>query len=443
MTPKEEAEYKAAQATVQTKLNELYHDQEVAFATLRRAIDYARGLKATHRIIPLLDARENRLRESWTEIVVNDKVIRSLSQIVEQSHRSYFKIKRFEGIEVEFISALDQLSIWKYEFQQSQQANGDQAPAAVVVAASTHLKLPRLSIPQFSGKITEWVPFRDSFIALVKSNASLSDVEKLHHLKASAKGEASEIICSVQLANGNFDTAWTLLESRYENKRVAVNAHLAEIFKTESIHRESAQSLLNLRNVVKRNLAALKNLECPTEHYGAILVHVLTEKLDQQTQRDWELSIAANNEIPDFDDLDTFLLERIRVLDSLSQAELLKKTSQLNVKSSVQSQAKSYNSKGKPLAITSYVVTPPKTSCVVCTQEHRIYQCPKFKEIPLTERYDYVRSLNLWSNCLGKGHKRNACPSTGSCRQCAQKHHTLLHRDSPRGDASNTSTPQS
>ena len=39
---------------VQAKLNDLYINQEDAFATLRRAIAYARALEEQHRIPPLL-----------------------------------------------------------------------------------------------------------------------------------------------------------------------------------------------------------------------------------------------------------------------------------------------------------------------------------------------------------------------------------------------------
>ena len=235
------------ETAAQKKLNELYISQEDAFAALRRAISYVRALEEKHRISPLLAAQEERLKECWAEVAANHKDIYSLSKLVDQNRRSYFKNNKLPELEVEFINALDRLSIWKYAVEEAKQAAAPRDDTAAVVpvsaAATSHIKLPRLSIPPFSGKVTEWVPFRDSFTALVKSNNSFKDVEKLHYLKACVQGEASEIICNVQLANDNFKTAWTLLEARYENKRVAVNAHLSEIMKLESIKRESASSL--------------------------------------------------------------------------------------------------------------------------------------------------------------------------------------------------------
>ncbi|GFT09915.1 DUF1758 domain-containing protein [Nephila pilipes] len=42
--------------------------------------------------------------------------------------------------------------------------------------SSTNSKLPRLNIPQFSGKYTDWLAFKDLYVASVHNNKSLSNV---------------------------------------------------------------------------------------------------------------------------------------------------------------------------------------------------------------------------------------------------------------------------
>lgn len=46
---------------------------------------------------------------------------------------------------------------------------------------ANHLvKLPKINIPIFSGKYTEWITFRDLFNSLIDKNDSLDDVQKLN-----------------------------------------------------------------------------------------------------------------------------------------------------------------------------------------------------------------------------------------------------------------------
>lgn len=43
--------------------------------------------------------------------------------------------------------------------------------------------LPRIQLPQFSGRYEDWPPFRDLFTSLITNDQSISDVARLHYLK--------------------------------------------------------------------------------------------------------------------------------------------------------------------------------------------------------------------------------------------------------------------
>lgn len=51
-------------------------------------------------------------------------------------------------------------------------------------STSNNVKLPKIVIPTFSGKYSEWNTFRDLYTALIHKNHNLSDVQKLLYLKA-------------------------------------------------------------------------------------------------------------------------------------------------------------------------------------------------------------------------------------------------------------------
>lgn len=54
--------------------------------------------------------------------------------------------------------------------------------------------LPRIQLPQFTGRYEEWPAFRDLFESLICKESALGKVEKLHYLKTSLRGEPEALI---------------------------------------------------------------------------------------------------------------------------------------------------------------------------------------------------------------------------------------------------------
>lgn len=54
---------------------------------------------------------------------------------------------------------------------------------------SNAVKLPPLDLPCFEGSYDNWTSFFDTFIALIHSNNTLSNVQKFYYLQSSLKGE--------------------------------------------------------------------------------------------------------------------------------------------------------------------------------------------------------------------------------------------------------------
>ena len=80
--------------------------------------------------------------------------------------------------------------------------------------------------------------------------------------------------------------------------------------------------------------------------------------------------------------------------------------------------------------------------CYLCSQDHRIMDCVKFKQKTVVERKNFVKEQKLCFNCLSKAHMLKECQSEFRCRVdgCRQKHHTLLHKeplDNQNGNSDN------
>lgn len=72
-----------------------------------------------------------------------------------------------------------------------------------------NVKLPNLSLPDFYGSYNQWLTFHDTFHSLINSYAHLSNTQKFfYHLKSCLKGDASNLVQSIEISNNNYDIAW-------------------------------------------------------------------------------------------------------------------------------------------------------------------------------------------------------------------------------------------
>ena len=69
--------------------------------------------------------------------------------------------------------------------------------------------------------------------------------------------------------------------------------------------------------------------------------------------------------------------------------------------------------------------------CSICMGNHPVAKCIKLSSASLDEKYDIVRSKRLCFRCLKPGHLSRDCQSRSNCRDCNNRHHTLLHGLNP------------
>lgn len=180
----------------------------------------------------------------------------------------------------------------------------------------TTLQLPRISLPKFSGKFTEWENFRRLFESLVDSKESLSNTQKLHYLKASVTGDAALLIGNIQITDSNYDAAWKLLKDEYENQRALIQAHIHAFANLPVMKTETAVELKNLRDTVASSLAALTNLNRPVDQWDDLLVYIISQKFSPRTRNEWNRGKSTVN--PMYDEIREFMTMRVRGLSDSS-----------------------------------------------------------------------------------------------------------------------------
>ena len=80
------------------------------------------------------------------------------------------------------------------------------------------IRLPRLEVPKFSGKVHEWQEFGDGFSSAIHDNANLSEVDKFSYLRGLLLEPARSTIQGFALTADNYKAAVDLLRKRYGKK---------------------------------------------------------------------------------------------------------------------------------------------------------------------------------------------------------------------------------
>jgi hypothetical protein len=279
------------------------------------------------------------------------------------------------------------------------------------------LQLPIINLPKFNGHYTEWTAFYDSFKSIIHENRNITAIEKFHYLRGCLLDDARRTIDALPVAARSYETAWTLLVDRYQNKRLITEQHMHELFNLQAVSNKSANSLRSLLDGVNTHLAALRSLAISTESWDPVLIYLVSSKIDFATKKDWETTLKSN-ELPTFEEFRAFLTQRCLTLESIQY-------NPINQNSKVIHVPKTNTQNNKNFSIQqSY----PNNNCPKCKQSHSLYQCEEFLNLPINNRIDEVKRLKVCFNCLRPSHDAKSCRSNSTCKNCANKHHTLLHQ---------------
>ncbi|XP_029171148.1 uncharacterized protein LOC114940595 [Nylanderia fulva] len=284
--------------------------------------------------------------------------------------------------------------------------------------------LPRINLPTFDGSIDKWESFRDKFQSMIHNDPSLSNVDRLHYLCSCVKGDASNALDHLAVTNNNFDVAWRILVSRYDNKRRLVTTHLQSLLNLPLLTTETAHDLRQLRDQTNKAIQALRNLNRPVEHWDDLLVLLVAQKLDKYSRKAWELKLGDTVEYPRYNELDQFLESRIRALEAIVPLSKEKPSS---------------TSKGKILV--SHTASTVSFACPLCKANHLLYQCSTFLKQTPSQRFDFIKQRKRCLNCFSSKHSVKDCSNSRVCRQCNKRHHTLLHFDNSTPPVQTESPP--
>jgi len=201
-----------------------------------------------------------------------------------------------------------------------------------------------------------------------------------------------------------------------------VGGHIHALCSMPSITNVSSAILRRHQNGMNSHLRALTALKLPVEHWDAIIIHLMVEKLDVESHRLWESSRSCAS-LPSIQEYLAFLNQRCLILESI---ETRSNYGKIALPSPYATNTKQLAPKKRSYTIAFAATDKSASSCTLCSGQHATYACQGFLRMTVSERREHVRSKRLCYNCLRPDHMSRIC-SRGSCRTYRGKHHTLLH----------------
>lgn len=164
---------------------------------------------------------------------------------------------------------------------------------------STQVELPKLAIRPFSGDITDWTTFWDSFESAIDSSSGLTDIDKFNYLKSLLEKSAAEAVSGLTLTADNYKEAVLILKKRFGNKQQIISKHMDTLLKLEAVSSQhNLKGLRHLYDLVESQVRGLKSLGVESNSYGSLLFSVLLQKIPPElrlimsrkiTEDDWNL----------------------------------------------------------------------------------------------------------------------------------------------------------
>lgn len=284
---------------------------------------------------------------------------------------------------------------------------------------NTQFSLPKLQLPKFNGKPSEWKGFIALFDRMVHNNLNLDNGLKIEYLKTCVEGEASRLINHVDPTPENYILCYETLKKRFDNKREIMCQLLDQMLKIPKMKSEDGNLLKNIHDTTYESIMAIQSIGidlCNSDNM--VLAHIMLHKLDVNTIMNYECQLKDVREPQSLKNLLEYMENRFMAIRSA------------HLQTDNFSHTKKFEKKSTEKNITG--------KCILCNEAHILFKCTAFGKKTVQERMDFARNKRLCMNCFSDQHKTAECKSNYSCKTCSKKHNSLLHLEQKSGNSKET-----
>ncbi|XP_070526029.1 uncharacterized protein [Cardiocondyla obscurior] len=400
-------------------MSDLITKQTVTRRSIERTLTNFKKLRHDNITAAKVRSRIATLQESWSRYQeVHVQLLRSTPEKDLQT-LDYFSKQEFEATEESYQATRNALTDFLEELEPVVSPipafNSTGIPSKPQGLALPNM--PKIRLPQFDSKFSDWATFRDQFTSLVLRNFSLGDFARMHYLVSSLRGTALNCISNLLITADNFRLAWSALKQRFDDKQKLISTHFGTLFGISALLKESAEDLQLLHDRVQNTISLLEQLDrTPSNLWSDFLIYLIKQKLDPATRKAWNLKISDAEVPPSYTELLNFLSNRSRALETCSEGFAPKYTRSSATSRVHHASTASFSSAGL-------------AACPLCKARHFLRTYSRFSALTPTARIGIVKKFGRCINCLSDSHALPTCPSQYFCRSCKQRHHSMLHVD--------------
>ena len=303
------------------------------------------------------------------------------------------------------------------ELTQSEQDAVDKSTCV----STADVKLPKLTLPKFSGDVLEWQSFWDQFKVNVH-DSDLPVVSKFSYMLSLLQGEAKQAVQGLSVTSDHYKTACKILEDRYGRTERIIFTHIQKLLNITIPSKCSISVLWKLNDDLQAHTRSLSALGIDGDKYGVILTPLILSRLPQDIRLEWSREGKGHES-----DL-TFLLEFLQSEIQRRERSHVFKESIASPSSLVTEEKRNVKVATASALQASSMAKTCKTaqsfSCGICSKPHSTDRCFKLLHVPVGTRKEKLRAAGLCFRCLKSGHIARGC--SACCIHCQGRHHVLL-----------------
>eukprot|EP00795_Rhopilema_esculentum_P017366 gene17366-biopygen6317 len=239
------------------------------------------------------------------------------------------------------------------------------------------VRLPKLELKKFGGRVTDWQEFWDSFKSAIHDDGNMANVDKFKYLRSFLEEPARSVIAGFPLTEADYQAAIDLLQKRYAKPSVIKRTHINEMINLPSVFSEkNVTRLRSLHDTVEMHYRGLEALGVDKESYSSVVVPTLMEKIPEVIRHNM-IRFGTNHLDWTVDEFIISLEKELEVRES--HVPILKQQQQPQPLQQQSLSSRRMEFRGKPSASALFVGKSYEKKCVFCLESHPAECCKKFK----------------------------------------------------------------
>ena len=296
--------------------------------------------------------------------------------------------------------------------------------------------MPKPEILTFNGNVLDYCKFIKNFETNVESKVTDNRL-RLSYLIQYCAGEAKSCIedCVLLDSNEGYERARAILRSRYGRTHIIARTCIDKLLNGPQIQTSDVVELSKLALDMQNCQITLSQLGFVSDVDNSENLRKIVRRLPLHLITKWADIAYTIYEIgrePSFLDLSKFVDERARVASSIYGIDVVQETWKSKY-SKPQNMSSENVAKRKTTTLSSFTEDEGPgydRECSCCSGKCAdISCCPRFMNMSLADRKEFVVKQKLCFNCLKRNHMSRKCRKEKMCNvnECTGKHHTLLH----------------